>query len=71
LLKRIDDYRATTSLTVVIVAFRIYTFKKCDTIVVMKQNGSVDHTGTHDELMAGQESDYTKYCLLQQNAEET
>lgn len=68
--KCIEEYRASNILTVVIVPFRIIEFKKCDCIVVQNADGSFKTSGTHDSLMSG-DDDYSNYCKVQQNSEET
>jgi ABC-type multidrug transport system fused ATPase/permease subunit len=69
--KCIEDYRAAGNLlTVVIVPFRIGSFKRCDCIVVQNKDGSVNKTGTHDSLMSDS-TEYSDYCKIQQNSDET
>lgn len=61
----IQNYRDKGNiLTVVCVIFRIKSYKRCDKIIVMNKDGSVAHSGTHDELMANPESEYCKYCKI-------
>ena len=52
LLKTIDSYRKNQGhLTVVIVAFRIVTFKTMDKIITLQKDGSIGPVGTHEELL--------------------
>jgi len=53
----IDEYRKKgNDLTVICVIFRIKSYKRCDKIIVMNKDGSVAHSGTHDELMGNPDS---------------
>lgn len=63
MLEAITAYRETSPLTVIIVAFRISTFKQLDNIICMDPAGKVLHTGTHDEIYSTYaDSPYTEYC---------
>jgi len=64
LLDMISKYRTSEgSLTVVIVAFRIVTFKTMDKIVILQKGGGVGAVGTHEEIMSDHpDGVYAKYC---------
>lgn len=67
----ITKYRASEgSLTVVIVAFRIITFKTMDKIVILQKGGGVGAVGTHEEILEDHpDSAYAKYCKQQETSE--
>jgi ATP-binding cassette subfamily B protein len=52
LLRTIRAYRADVgNLTVVMVAFRIVTFKTMDKIATLRKDGTIGPVGTHEELL--------------------
>jgi ABC-type multidrug transport system fused ATPase/permease subunit len=65
LLRTISSYRETVGgLTVVIVAFRIVTFKTMNKIITLRKDGTMGPVGTHEDIMNQYpDSAYAKYCL--------
>ena len=64
LLRTISSYRADVgSLTVVIVAFRIVTFKTMNKIMTLRKDGTMGPVGTHEEILNQHpDSAYSRYC---------
>ena len=64
LLRTIKSYREKNgNLTVVMVAFRIITFKTMDKIIVLQRDGTKGPVGTHEDLLTMHPNcAYSQYC---------